>query len=296
MHYGLGKGGKNMKKTAALLLTAILLFSAASCSQDSGGKSSSGSPEQSSSNSTASSEASEEEISIADATFDYDKDYSDTLLAEYIEPKDITDKTKKDVLDVLTGEKMTLDVSGKLEISDGIYVSFSAALSKSGDDTYLKTEFGSDKSTVLKLGEDYYSLDDEKKTALIGTREDAENTVDTDPTANKIMKYFTNAFSFDNVKQKKNGVATFKDEKLIYEEYTSGEKGDSTVRLYYDGSTLKYIVSTKDKLESVITINSITSEADDSLFKVPEDYRIITEPESEDTSPAESSTEAYEES
>ena len=286
-----------MKKIIGILLASLTLMSLAACqnssdssqtSKNSGTSSGDSSAASQSGSETASSEQASE-VSIAEAAFNIKKDYGDsTKLSEYMDLDILTDKTKTDVLDRLAADSMTMDVTGKIAIGDGINITFNATVAHDGDNSYFKTRYGSEESVVIRLGDVTYALDDDNKQAVKVETID-KDTVSKDPVNSQVLKYLTQSFELENLKYHENGVAEYKDELLTYEEYTSDK---STLRLYYDGNDLKYISNLKEGLESVITINSLTDTSDKTLFELPADYQIVSEQEASSSASSQQSSDA----
>lgn len=72
------------------------------------------------------------------------------------------------------------------------------------------------------------------------------------------------------------GKETIEGKEYEYEEFKDEDAG-VTDRYYWVGDDLKYFKSTKDSEESLTKITKLTSEVDDKLFDIPEDYEEIEE-------------------
>ena len=264
-----------MRKLSILFICAGLLLSLAACSGQEDSSKAETSSDSSVNNSTeASTDVSSEktsdisaalsELSVEDATFDSDKDYSDAVVAKYIDVSVLTDKTKKDILDKLEGDKLTFSVDADISIAKGMSIGFSATVAKEGENNYRKISFASQDSITVKTQDGTFTVDEKNKTIKAVPDESNEESDYQDSVTKQIMSYLLSSFGFDKLEYKQNGAEEYNGEALTYEEYSSS--GDITIKLYYNESTPRYIVSTNGDLSSVITINSFDSTVDSSLF------------------------------
>lgn len=283
-----------MKKVCVIVLLAATLLLSAACSQknNSSDKNSSTSPLSGTSSSasdisgTSSSEASvseEEKTSsdsstapaIEDATFENSKDYSSNPVSKFVDVSKITDKTKADVLDVIGSSALTIKAEGSFTIAQGISVSFSAQISKDGSSSCFNLSLGGRESVVLKNEKGTYSLDTAKKTASLIKSADASESATSafysNPASSQVLSYLASTFGQAPLTYVRNGEEEYKGASLSFEEYAVG---DNSIKLYYDGHVLKYIVLDKKGVASTITVKELKAEADPSLLTIPSDYTI----------------------
>ncbi len=264
-----------MRKISILFVCAGLILSLAACSGQEGSGDADTSTESSVSDTAVSSadgktdtSAALSELSIEDATFDSDKDYSDSVVSKYLDVSVLTDKTKKDILDKLEGDKLTLDAEAKISLVKGMSIGFTATVAKDGENTYRKISVASQDSIIVKNKDGIFTVDEKKKTVEAVPDESGDDGEAEDSVTQQVISYLLSSFGFDKLEYKQNGAEEYNGEALTYEEYTSS--GDISIKLYYNESTPKYIVSTKEELSSVITINTFDSTADSSLFDLSE--------------------------
>ncbi len=172
-------------------------------------------------------------------------------------------------------------------------------LAKNADnDVRLKMNLAGIKMDMLKNGEGSYILSEDNKTALFTKVEEesstAESSVDID---SAISSYVPEK---DAVKNAGDGEEEFGDGKYSYEAYTikydpsslsamagslagitesgtssqAAKEQEYTMKLYFDGDKLKGFSMTNGTDKVDINVDKFETQADASLFTVPEDYEV----------------------
>ncbi len=274
-----------MKKTIAIVFTAILILSLCSCNKSE--------PSQASSVSEASvpqtaaisdsgtplpenPEAVQKLPSVETPEFNDTSDYSSTLVGRYLDVSRLTDKTKKNAVDIVNGKTVYIDINGSLAVANGVSMDFSAVAAKDGSKLYMSTSVLGNDSTILRNDEGIYILDSSGKTATLLQKDMSENINKTSPIYNNeglknAVSFITSLFGPNELSFVSNGVEEFRGSAMTYEEYKAG---DALIKLYYAGNTLRYISVDKNGAVSEIVINALSSTPESSLFDIPGDYTI----------------------
>lgn len=279
-----------MKRVFVFILTALIAVSLTACnkSEEKAEISNDNSVSTLYENSEQSEEISEElseqsekpEISQTDTSSSDDNRASD-LISMLVDKSKLSENTRKSVIDVLESDSFYMNIEGNIVIFGAVTSNFDVEIAKSNNNTLEIVALGNQKMKFITNEKGTYTVDDKKKTAILTVpAKNNENSVknsDNDSytsneLANKIISYFASSLGLDSVKFKQSGNEEYEGKKYDFDEYTS-DKAD--IKLYFDNSSLKYIVSTdkKDK-QSVIKFNSLSSSPDSSLFEIPNDYTI----------------------
>ena len=184
-----------------------------------------------------------------------------------------------------------------MELPAGSKISFD--LAKNADnDVRFKMNLAGIKMDMLKNGEGLYILSEDNKTALFTKVEEesstAESSVDID---SAISSYVPEK---DAVKNAGDGEEEFGDGKYSYEAYTikcdpsslsamagslagitesgtssqAAKEQEYTMKLYFDGDKLKGFSMTNGTDKVDINVDKFETQADASLFTVPDDYEV----------------------
>ena len=211
---------------------------------------------------------------VEEAAFNSDKDYSGTITSKFLDVSKLSDKTKSCVVDVLNGDKLTVNAEGKISIAKGITMDFTAAICKDGTNSSFNMNIAGQGINIIRNDKGTYLLDDENKTATL-TKNDASDTNESafysNPAANKVVSFIAGIFGSDPITYVKSGAEVFEGEAMSYEEYAVGK---TSIKLYYNGSTIKYPVIDKDGAVSSVKVNTLTASADPKSFTVPEEYTV----------------------
>lgn len=245
------------KHIAAALLCAVLLMSFTACSQGS------------SNGQEASAASSASDAKDTGGTAIQTKDRSSSSLNKYTDVTRLTERSAANVVDVLDGNKFTLEAEGEIAVFTGMSVPFSVVVSKEGKNVYQKLDLSGKVTEKLETEKGVYVLDESKKTATLEEKTDSPSMKDA--LTEKLISYVTSSFGLDKLVYMDCGEEEYKGEKLSYDEY---EAGNRIVRIYYDDNTPKYFTSQKGTDTSVITIKRFSASADDSLLSVPSGYTI----------------------
>ncbi len=273
-----------MKKIICTLLAAMVLLTVSACSgKENTAKSpdntgaSSQTEQSSDAVSSESSPSSDSNVSlpaVEEAAFNSDKDYSGTITSKFLDVSKLSDKTKSCVVDVLNGDKLTVNAEGKISIAKGITMDFTAAICKDGTNSSFNMNIAGQGINIIRNDKGTYLLDDENKTATL-TKNDASDTNESafysNPAANKVVSFIAGIFGSDPITYVKSGAEVFEGEAMSYEEYAVGK---TSIKLYYNGSTIKYAVIDKDGAVSSVKVNTLTASADPKSFTVPEEYTV----------------------
>ena len=273
-----------MKKIICTLLAAMVLLTVSACSgKENTAKSpdntgaSSQTEQSSDAVSSESSPSSDSNVSlpaVEEAAFNSDKDYSGTITSKFLDVSKLSDKTKSCVVDVLNGDKLTVNAEGKISIAKGITMDFTAAICKDGTNSSFNMNIAGQGINIIRNDKGTYLLDDENKTATL-TKNDASDTNESafysNPAANKVVSFIAGIFGSDPITYVKSGAEVFEGEAMSYEEYAVGK---TSIKLYYNGSTIKYPVIDKDGAVSSVKVNTLTASADPKSFTVPEEYTV----------------------
>lgn len=281
-----------MKKTLAVIIASLMIISLCSCSKGSQEQTSSSSERSAvQTNAAESSNVSQTEVTsqpenstssvtelppVETPEFNDTTDYTSTLAGKYLDVSKLTDKTKKDVIDVINSDSLYLNINGSLAIAKGISTDFAVTASKDGSLLYLCTTVLGKDSIILRNDDGIYRLNSADKTASLLQKGISESSDETSPVysndgLNKAISFITSIFGANELSFVKNGAEEYKGSALTYEEYKAGK---AVIRLYSEGSTLKYITVDNNGNVSEITINALSPEAEPSLFVIPQDYKV----------------------
>ncbi len=274
-----------MKRKVSLALAVTMLVSLAACGSQTGqeepekteGSSSSvvaEIPEQPDSKGTGgASQVEKQSDSPSTDGSESQKDYSDSTFGKYIDLDKFSEKTKKNVIDVITGDTVTVRAKGRLVIAAGLGADFEAVLIRDGDCMRTELTAAGKRAVILRNEEGTYSLDEDSKTATPypDYSEDGLNPFYSNPAASVMISYLTSMFGMNEMKLTGTGQEEYSGSELSYEEYTAGS---SVIRLYYDGDTLKSIGILKDGQQTGLDITELSPTADSGSFVIPGDYTV----------------------
>ncbi|MBQ9461809.1 MAG: hypothetical protein IJU51_07855 [Clostridia bacterium] len=277
-----------MKKTVCTLIAALLLLTASACAGKESKNTSANSISTASqtemisdAESSAFSSADENPLSsktshpdIEEATFNSTKDYSDTVTARFLDVNKFSDKTKSNVIDVLNGDTLTLDSEGKFSIAKGLTMNFTAAVSKDGTNTSFSMDIAGQSIRVIRNESGTYVLDENTKTAKLSKSQDTnekESAFYSNPASGKVVSFISGIFGSDPLTYVKTSAEVYEGESLTCEEYAVGK---TAIKIYYDGSTIRYATVDKDGAVSSVKINKLTSVPDPESFKLPDGYTV----------------------
>lgn len=277
-----------MKKTVCTLIAALLLLTASACAGKESKNTSANSISAASqtemisdAESSALSSADENPLSsktslpdIEEATFNSTKDYSDNVTARFLDVNKFSDKTKSNVIDVLNGDTLTLDSEGKFSIAKGLTMNFTAAVSKDGTNTSFSMDIAGQSIRVIRNESGTYVLDENTKTAKLSKSQDTnekESAFYSNPASGKVVSFISGIFGSDPLTYVKTSAEVYEGESLTCEEYAVGK---TAIKIYYDGSTIRYATVDKDGAVSSVKINKLTSVPDPESFKLPDGYTV----------------------
>ena len=270
-----------MKRKTVFPLVLTMLVSLSACGGQSGQEEQS-LPDDSSSAVVAEISAAEEDDSKTESSQEQspesasDKehnDYSVSPYSKYVNLDRLSDKTKTNVVDIITGNTMTVRAEGKLFIAAGLGADFNVFLSRDGDCMRLELSAAGKKAVILRNDSGTYSLDEDSKTAVLYSdyTEERINPFYSNPATKVMISYLTSMFGMNEINLSGSGQEEYSGASLSYEEYTAG---NSVIRLYYDGNTLKNISIQKDGNQTELVVREISSSADSSSFVIPTDYTV----------------------
>ena len=287
--------GKMKKRIFAVLFTGVLALSFAACNN--GNKS-----DNSTNNASSVSTQSEVQPDVVEL---------DERIKEPIESAigaDVLGNKTKTFLNNCLSDELDISVSvvmpeteessqSMMELPAGSKISFD--LAKNADnDVRFKMNLAGIKMDMLKNGEGLYILSEDNKTALFTKVEEesstAESSVDID---SAISSYVPEK---DAVKNAGDGEEEFGDGKYSYEAYTikcdpsslsamagslagitesgtssqAAKEQEYTMKLYFDGDKLKGFSMTNGTDKVDINVDKFETQADASLFTVPDDYEV----------------------
>ncbi len=275
-----------MKRLLTVLAASLIVLSLCSCKNENSAQSSSSAASSDSSISTTESYVSSEnntyespEKSLPSAeepVFSDEKDYKDTLAGKYLDINKLTDKTKKNVVDIINGDTLSLILDGNIAAAQGISFNFSTTVSKDGSKLYLSTTAVGRTNTILRDDTAVYSLDDKTKTASLLQKLGEESSGEVSPfyksdTVTRAVTIITAIFGSNELSFVNSGNEDYDGFVYYFEEYKSGS---TLIKLLYDGNTLKYVIIDKDGSESLLTIERLSAVPDDSLLELPKDYKV----------------------
>ena len=206
-----------------------------------------------------------------------EKDYSDSVIQQFVNVSKLSDKTVSNITDILIGDSMTLDAEAKIAVTSGISIDFTVYIVKNGDDLYQKYTVAGQSVTVINKSDGIYAVHDDTKTVDFSpknssTEEYSEIESIVNTIATQITSYVMSGFGFDTIEYSNSGSEEYKGTVYDFEEYASER---ANIKIYYSGNSPKHIVSRDGSGNiSVITVNSLTAEYDPSIFSIPEDYEI----------------------
>ena len=253
-----------MKKICIAVLTGIMALSVCACSNTE--PASGESTEESQTSAVSQSDSSVYESSIPE----------NPIISKFIDTSKLDEKTRRNVIGVLSSDSVELSASGKLAITGGISIGFDVDIAKDGENVSIEAECAGKKIKTITNADGKYTIDDDKKTASlekISNDETSEQTLGGNKIIESLASYFTSSFGLDSIEYKGNGNEEYNGKVYDFEEYTF-ESG--TIKAYYDGDTPVYFVSTTDSgKESVITVNKLNNNVDKEIFNVPSGYEVI---------------------
>ncbi len=131
---------------------------------------------------------------------------------------------------------------------------------------YSKSDYSGNSSITLILdGYSYNLLTTTKTGTKRALTDEQKDTLETSSNYAAIENYA-------NMTDYKTGKMEADGKEYYYEEYTVS---DSKIRFLFDGKEIKYNITYKDgKEESRLKYNAFDSNVDESVFKVPSDYKI----------------------
>ena len=261
-----------MKKLLAILLSAITVLPLCSCARQGTAEQPSAASEGSATPAAVISEATVSQVSSASSTDDTEPrfndttDYSGTLAARFADVGRLSDRTKKNAVDIINGDSFFIDVNGTLALPGGIAMEFGAAAARDGSRLYLRTNALGKESLVIRNDSGVYGVDTETNEAVALSGELSPfygNEV-----ISNAMSLLGSIFGQDELSFVKGGSEEYEGSVLSLEEYKAG---DTTIKLYYDGGSLKYACAENGGAVSEIKINALSAEPDPALFVLPAD-------------------------
>ena len=265
-----------MKKLLIILFSALLMLSLCSCgSQSSAEQSLPVSEGQTAQTAVITENTSQEEsVPSSETDLSYDKtpefsdttDYSGTLAARFVDADRLSDRTKKNAVDIINGNAFYLDANGTLALPGGVSMEFSAAAARDGDKLFLHTSALGGESLIIRNDDGIYSIDTaEKKASLIKGGD--FSPFYSNEVISKAITYMSYVSGSGELSFVRGGSEEYQGSVLGFEEYKSGS---SSIKLYYDNDTLKYITADSSGTVSQIEVNSLSSSPDPALFALPE--------------------------
>lgn len=262
-----------MKKIFAALLVGLMAVSISACSNNNSSSNSSA-PAASSSTQQSSTVSETQQSSQASS----ESSASSKDISKFVDVNKLGKKTLDNFVNKLSGDKMTLTISGESEMSAASSESSATvskvkmSIAKSNDNVYMNVSLSGSLSydiTTLTNEKGTYLMSSQTKTALFTPKSDTSE--ETSDTANTIGSMFGST-DFKNIEYKGDGTEEYQGKTYSFEEYTNN---GSSLKMYFDGDKPEYIVS-KDSTgkEETVKIDELSSDADESLFTVPSDYKI----------------------
>lgn len=137
---------------------------------------------------------------------------------------------------------------------------------KKGDNVYTESTYNGTTAITLMLDDYSYTLDPKRKTGYkTKLTDDAKEQIKESNNYDVVEEY-------TDQKDFKTGKMTIDNKEYYYEEYSDNT---SYVRFLFDGNKIKYNITFKDDKEQLrIKYTSFDSNIDESVFKVPSDYKI----------------------
>ncbi len=251
-----------MKKWITAILAGLMLLSFSACSN----------------NQTKKTESKEISVSSAETSND-DTQKSGSMVSDFVDTEKLDEKTQKYVTDVLQGDTLELSAEGDLALVAGLSAAINVDIAKDNGNIYVEMGCGEAKVKFIRNDQGTYLVDDHNKTAALQTNteqsdgsENTESSMRDNPVVKMVISYFSKSFGLDSIEYKGQGKEQYNGQEWEFEKYTSDS---GTIKAYYDGTTLKYIVSTPSNgKESVITVNKLTNKTESSKFEIPSDYQI----------------------
>lgn len=168
---------------------------------------------------------------------------------------------------VFSGENYIVSLEGETDIGEGIE-KITATMAIKGDNLYADVNSTSQHASVICKDNKTYIIMHDEKMYMSMHGKDEEVFEEMTLISAEDLKEMEN-------KEYKTGKETIDGTEYEYEEYED-EEDKTTERYYFLGSDLKYIKSIdEDRKEEIMKVIKISSEVDDNIFNIPEDYQVI---------------------
>ncbi len=214
-------------------------------------------------------------VSDEEATFDSQKDYSGTLISRFLDVSRLSDKTKQNIADVLCADAFSVSIKADIRLEETISTSLTITASADGINRYFSFDAAGNRNVYLVNSSGAYVLSPSDKTAR--RLSDGEKTaagvlsVADNPIVRQLLQSVLPDFGQAPLSFVQNGTELYREQPLDFEEYVLGR---TSVKLYYDGNTPKYILLQKDSAKAELEFLSLRPDADPIFFSVPEDYTV----------------------
>ena len=217
------------------------------------------------------------EQTAEEATFDYQKDYSDSIIRRYMDVSRFSDKTKKYVIDPLCSDACSVKLTAKASIAPGLNTKISVTYAKDGDQRYIYTDLMPD-STYLKNSSGVYTLNFTDHTAKLTSSDSTSQESAVSPSSfidnsavNTLSAKLLPDFGQSPLTYVQSGAETYQQIPCTFAEYAVGK---TSIKLYYEGNTLRFIRLQKDDLSAEVTFEYLKDSAEESFFTIPEGYTV----------------------
>ena len=264
-----------MKRIITALLSALLTLSLCSCGSQNAAEQTSSVPESSAAQTAVISEscaqkesspsAKEEPSAYEEPRFSDTTDYSGTFAARFVDAGRLSDRTKKNAVDIINGNAFYIDADGTLSLPGGVSMEFSAAAAKDGEKLFLRTSAYGNDSLFIRNGDGIYSVDTSNDQASL-IKDGELSPFYSNEVISTAFTCLSYLFGSSELSFVKGGSEEFEGSVLSFEEYKAG---GSTIKLYYDGDTLKYVTAENSGAVSQVRINRLSAQPDPALFVLP---------------------------
>ena len=168
---------------------------------------------------------------------------------------------------VFSGENYIVSLEGETDMGEGIE-KMTATMAIKGDNLYADVDSTSQHASIICKDNKTYIIMHDEKMYMIMDGKDEETFEEMTLISTEDLKEMEN-------KEYKTGKETIDGTEYEYEEYEN-EEDKTTERYYFLGNDLKYIKSIDgDRKEEIMRVIKISSEVDDNIFNIPEDYQGI---------------------
>ncbi len=179
---------------------------------------------------------------------------------------------------VLNSDRFYLDMSLSYSYSESTSVIMNIVSAADSGKLYFKMTSNNKEAIVLLNDDGMFAISPETK-QYVEVPVEQQNSM-----LSSLSDTTSEIFDFSEFKYIDSGSEDYNGKTYDYETYKNDEDGDDRVKIYFEGTKPVYMVQEDNSqdddsddfdlynMQTVVTINEITSEVDSSLFEIPSGY------------------------